>query len=143
MKISENFYKALEKSVLFLLFYKSNLWWVSGKNGLGRKPPPENFSQENCYPEKCPPPPLFAPVKIVLQLFLFKFFIVTSFKGVSSTLALSIMDLLLDSILDVAVVVDLPLPLRFASNKLVEFIRYRFSKAYISNNYRKDVISNE
>ena len=89
------------------------------------------------------PPPLFAPVKIVLQLFLFKFFIVTSFKGVSSTLALSIMDLLLDSILDVAVVVDLPLPLRFASNKLVEFIRYRFSKAYISNNYRKDVISNE
>ena len=107
------------------------------------KTSPGKFFPGELLPGKMPPPPLFAPVKIVLQLFLFKFFIVTSFKGVSSTLALSIMDLLLDSILDVAVVVDLPLPLRFASNKLVEFIRYRFSKAYISNNYRKDVISNE
>ena len=63
MKISENFYKALEKSVLFLLFYKSNLWWVSGKNGLGRKPPPENLFPGELLPGKMPPPPPLRPSK--------------------------------------------------------------------------------
>ena len=95
---------------------------VSGKMPLGKKPPgkknpkkcPRKYApQENAPPRKNAPPQencpqeklfnlgkfnrftsLFVAVDIILQLLIFKLFIVTGFRGVSRTPATSIMDLL-------------------------------------------------
>ena len=70
--------------------------------------PPENYPPEisppkNCPPEKSPPencPPgklfhlIFVAFNIILQFLIFKLFTVASFRGVSSTLVVSIIDLL-------------------------------------------------
>ena len=77
------------------------------KNAPGKKAPrknaPEKITprklapQENCSPEKCPPGKLFHQIfvafNIILQFLIFKLFIVASFRGVSRTLVVSIIDL--------------------------------------------------
>ena len=75
----------------------------------------QNVPPKNCFPS------LILLLLTLLQLFIFRLFIVISFKGVSSTPATSILDTLItlkpltnvtkNSILDVVGLVDLPLNL--------------------------------
>ena len=68
--------------------------------GVRKKCPQERNSPENCPQENCPrkttPEKLFdysfVVIDVVLHLFNFKLFIITSFRGVSSSPAASIMD---------------------------------------------------
>ena len=87
---------------------------VSGKMPPGKKPPgkmpprklpPENYPPEISPQENCPPPPencppgklflqIFVAFNIILQFLIFKLFIVASFRGVSRTPVVSMIDLL-------------------------------------------------
>ena len=56
------------------------------------KGPPENYPQENYPPEKCPRKVVLLVFRCCCQLFIFKLFVVTSFRGLSRTPATFIMD---------------------------------------------------
>ena len=71
---------------------------VPKKIALRKNAPRKNVPQENCPPENYPPGKLFHQIfvafNIILQFLIFKLFIVASFRGVSRTPVVSIMDLL-------------------------------------------------
>ena len=68
-----------------------------GKLPPGNKLPKKIAPQKNFPPENCLPGKLFHQIfvafNIILQFLIFKLFIVASFRGVSRTLVVSIIDL--------------------------------------------------
>ena len=80
-----------------------------GKLSPGNKPPKKFAHRKNAPPDKCPPPGKlpagklpprkivlldFCSFNIILQFLIFKLFIVASFRGVSRTPVVSIINLL-------------------------------------------------